>query len=62
MLHKVYPQPANMYPKVWSVYPKAWDRQTKTGELSLRLYLPTFPFILRKFFANSLDHYCPIKI
>ena len=34
MLHKVYPQPANMYPKVWSVYPKAVDRQTKNRELS----------------------------
>ena len=32
MLHKVYPQPADMYPRGWSVYPKAWDRQTKTEE------------------------------
>ncbi|KXT33933.1 hypothetical protein HMPREF2141_02612 [Bacteroides uniformis] len=58
MLHKVYPQPADMYPRVWSVYPKAWDRQTKTEEHFFSLYLPTLSFILRKFFFNSLNVFC----
>ena len=58
MLHKVYPQPADMYPRVWSVYTKAWVRQTKTEEHILYLYIPTLYFLIGKFFFNSLNVFC----
>ena len=58
MLHKVYPQPADMYPRGWSVYPKAWDRQTKGEGNSLSLFLQTLLLVVRKFFIGSREVVC----